>query len=105
MRGIRNLRFLPRERDRTKLGGALATSVKNVSAWFLWFAREVHKSDAWQARALRKIRDLVKKVMRSFGILALIALFTGACGSSDSVKVERTEEGDRAQLAATRQGI
>ncbi len=43
--------------------------------------------------------------MRSFGILALIALFIGACGSSDSVKVERTEEGDRAQLAATRQDI
>ena len=43
--------------------------------------------------------------MRSFGILALIALFIGACGSSDSVKVERTEEGERAQLAARRQDI
>lgn len=38
--------------------------------------------------------------MRSFGILALIALFIGACGSSDSVKVERTEEGDRARSPA-----
>ncbi len=44
--------------------------------------------------------------MRYIGILVLVAFFVMACGGSDSVKSrERTEEGDRAQLAQMRQDI